>query len=145
MSCICGNEIEYSECCQPVIDGKIAASSAEKLMRSRYSAYVIGDGNYLVQSAVKENRYSDDIELIEEFSNSVDWLKLDVINSYDNIVEFKAYYREGKTIKVLHEKSKFDYEDDMLRYSSGELFNSKVERNESCPCQSGKKFKKCCA
>lgn len=145
MSCICGNKEEYSECCGSIIDGKTSASTPEKLMRSRYSAYVKGNGNYLVKSTVKENRYSDDVELIEEFSNNVEWLKLDVLDVYENVVEFKAYYREGRAIKVLHERSKFEYEDDMLLYSGGELFNSKVERNESCPCGSGKKFKKCCA
>ena len=41
-------------------------------------------------------------------------------------------------------KSSFIKEDGTWKYLDGELYNSKIERNESCPCGSGKKFKKCC-
>lgn len=145
MSCICGNLKDYDECCGPIISGEVDAISAEELMRSRYSAYVRGDGGYLVLSAIEENRYEDDAELIEEFSSNVDWLKLDILDIGTNIIEFKAYYKEGDTIKVLHERSNFTKENGTWLYVDGELYNSKIERNESCPCGSGKKFKKCCA
>jgi SEC-C motif-containing protein len=145
MSCICGNEKEYADCCGAIISGKKIAQTPEELMRSRYTAYVKGDGLYLVQSSVKENQFSEDIELIEEFSNSVDWLRLDILNSNEDQVEFKAYYREKDSIKVLHEKSNFVKEDGIWKYKDGELYNSKIERNISCPCGSGKKYKKCCA
>ena len=149
MSCICSNEKDYDECCGAIIAGKRVASTPEELMRSRYSAYVKGDGRYIVLSNTKENRHDEDVELIQEFSDSVEWLKLDVLKVYDNYVEFKAYYREKDTdekgaTKVMHEKSRFIQENGVWLYESGELYNSKVERNESCPCGSGKKFKKCC-
>ena len=145
MSCICGNEKDFNECCGAIINGEIKAKTPEELMRSRYSAYVRGDGRYLVLSTVEENRHEEDAELIEEFSNSNEWLKLDVLNVSDYTVEFKAYYKEGASIKVLHEKSNFSLENGIWYYKDGELFNSKIERNETCPCGSGKKFKKCCA
>ncbi|MBU1659663.1 SEC-C domain-containing protein [bacterium] len=144
MPCICGLEKDYKECCGAIIENKKAAFTPEELMRSRYSAYVQGNGRYLVLSAVEENRYDEDVELIQNFSNSVEWLKLDILNVKDDTVEFKAYYKENKNIKVLHEKSKFKNKDGIWLYASGELYNSKVERNESCPCASGKKYKKCC-
>ena len=144
MSCICGNNKSFDECCSPIISGKKKALHIEELMRSRYSAYVRGDGSYLVLSSIEENRYEDDAKLIEEFSSKVDWLKLDILHVEPNIVEFKAYYKEGDTIKVLHEKSNFILQDETWFYVDGELFNSKIERNEPCPCGSGKKFKKCC-
>ena len=143
--CICGSEKEFSKCCEPIIEKKQKAKTAEELMRSRYSAYVMANGSYLVYSAAKKNRYADDIALIEEFSNSVEWLKLDVLDVLKDLVEFKAYYRDNEGIKVLHERSSFTQEDGEWKYSAGELFNTKVERNESCPCGSGKKYKKCCA
>jgi len=145
MSCICGNEKDFNECCGAIINGDRNASSPEELMRSRYSAYVRGDGRYLVLSTVNENRYEDDAELIEEFSSSNEWLKLEVLDAKENTVEFKAYYKEGNITKVLHEKSRFVLEDGIFKYKDGVLFNSKVQRNESCPCGSGKKFKKCCS
>ncbi len=143
--CICGNEKDFNECCGPIISKEKLPQSAEELMRSRYSAYVQANGEYLVYSAVKDNQYQEDIALIEEFSNSVEWLKLDVLEVTPNTVEFKAYYRDKEGIQVLHEKSNFVQEDEVWKYKDGELYNTKIERNESCPCGSGKKYKKCCA
>lgn len=145
MKCICGLENDFSDCCEKIINRTKQASTPEELMRSRYSAYVLGNGPYLVDSSVKENQVKDDIALIEEFSNSVDWLKLDVLNVQGDTVEFKAYYKDDEAIHVLHEKSNFVIEDGVWKYKDGELYASKVERNEPCPCGSGKKFKKCCA
>jgi len=111
----------------------------EELMRSRYEAFVKEDWKYLAQTSVNQT--------IEELSNSipVKYLKLDVLDAYEDVVEFKAYYQQNDKIYVLHEKSKFIQDDGMWKYLDGELYNSKIERNESCPCGSGKKFKKCCA
>lgn len=143
--CICGTTKEFETCCGAIIEHKKEATSAEELMRSRYSAYVKADGAYLVYSTSKENRYEDDIRLIEEFSNSVKWLKLEILEVSEFQVEFKAYYQDVEGIKLLHEKSNFEIENGLWKYKDGELYNSKVQRNEPCPCGSGKKFKKCCA
>ncbi|WP_304546069.1 YchJ family protein [Sulfurimonas microaerophilic] len=143
--CICGNEKDFNECCGAIITKQKAAATAEELMRSRYSAYVQANGEYLVYSAVKENQFNEDIALIEEFSNSVEWLKLDVLDVTPTTVEFKAYYKDKDSIQVLHEKSNFIQEDGIWKYKDGELYNSSVQRNEQCPCGSGKKYKKCCA
>lgn len=111
----------------------------QELMRSRYEAFVKEDWDFIVETSINQKR--------EEFNgvNSTEWLKLAVLDAYDDIVEFKAYYRESGNIYVLHEKSTFTMVDGVWKYLDGELFNSKIERNESCPCGSGKKFKKCCA
>nr|WP_275755141.1 YchJ family metal-binding protein [Sulfurimonas sp. SAG-AH-194-C21] len=138
---------EYNKCCGELIQASRLANTPEELMRSRYSAYVNADARYLLISTVKENQYEDDIELIEDFSSQVDWLKLDVlkVDTDADTVEFKAYYRDKEQIQVLHEKSNFVLEDGAWKYKDGELYKSKIERNESCPCGSGKKYKKCCA
>lgn len=142
--CICGKSKPFNSCCEPIITKKRPARSAEELMRSRYSAYVRANGEYLVYSAVKENQYHEDIALIEEFTTSVEWLGLEILSSDYDTVEFKAYYRDTEGIKVLHEKSFFAQEDGIWKYKDGTLFNSQVKRNDPCPCGSGKKFKKCC-
>ena len=46
--CYCGNHLPFQDCCQPYIDGLAKAANAEALMRSRYSAYVIGNADYLI-------------------------------------------------------------------------------------------------
>ena len=111
----------------------------KELMISRYEAFVKENWEYIAKTSVHQT--------IDELSipNSIKWLKLDVLDSYDDIVEFKAYYEENGKVQVLHEKSNFIKKDGEWKYLDGELFNSKIERNESCPCGSGKKFKKCCA
>jgi len=143
--CICGNDKEFLECCGGLIFYNRDPKTAEELMRSRYSAYVRADAKYILYSTTKENRYQDDLELIEEFAKRVEWLKLDVLEVKDDTVEFKAYYQDSEGIQVLHERSRFEQEDGIWKYKDGELYNSKIERNESCPCGSGKKYKKCCA
>jgi len=114
------------------------ASSPEQLMRNRYEAYVNKDGEYLNKTTTQETFYDK-----AHYVNTK-WLKLDVVSAKDNSVEFKAYYREDGVIYMLHEKSDFVQIDGMWKYDIGELFNSKIQRNESCPCGSSKKFKKCC-
>ena len=116
----------------------ISVSTPEELMRSRYDAFIREDWDYICATSINQT--------LEELTdlNYIKWLKLDVIDAYDNIVEFKAYYKENGKIKVLHEKSRFTKVDGIWKYLDGELYNTKIERNESCPCGSRKKFKKCC-
>jgi len=111
----------------------------KELMISRYEAFVKRDWAYLAKTSTSQTE--EELRMMPE----LEWLKLNVIDAYENIVEFKAYYRENGKIAVLHEKSNFVKIDNVWKYHDGELFNSKEERNEPCPCGSGKKFKKCCA
>lgn len=143
--CICGKNEDFENCCKPIIDRVKAPNSAEELMRSRYSAYVKGDGAYLVFSSAKESQYEEDIPLIEEFANSVEWLGLEMLHVTHDSVEFKAYYKTKDGIELLHEKSGFVQEDGVWKYKEGKLFNTTIKRNDPCPCGSGKKYKKCCA
>ena len=116
----------------------IAILNPEELMRSRYDAFVREDWEYLAKTSVHQT--------LDELKGSlpIKWLKLNVIDANDDVVEFKAYYKESDKIHILHEKSRFIKENDIWKYLDGEVYNSKIERNESCPCGSGKKFKKCC-
>lgn len=144
MECYCKSKKEFSECCEPFLSGTKSPFYALELMRSRYSAYVLGDGHYIVNSALKEARYEDDIALIEEYARSVKWLGLEIVKAEKNIIEFKAYYEDNDGLHVQHERSNFIFKDGIWLYKDGKLFNSKIERNTLCPCQSGKKYKKCC-
>ena len=110
----------------------------KELMKSRYDAFVRMDGEYLSQTTTQD--MSTDMSAYER----IEWLKLEVADAYEDIVEFKAYFREDNIIQVLHEKSRFVEVDGVWKYSDGELFNTQIQRNETCPCGSGKKYKKCC-
>ena len=50
-SCPCGSGLPLASCCAPLHQG-MPASSSEALMRSRYSAYVLGNIDYLVASTL---------------------------------------------------------------------------------------------
>ena len=113
--------------------------SPKELMISRYEAFVKKDWQYLVDTSIHQR-----LEELNQVTD-IEWLQLKVIDAYDNIVEFRAYYREHGEMGVLHERSKFILVNGVWRYEDGELLNSKIERNEACPCGSGKKYKKCCA
>lgn len=113
-------------------------NTPEELMRSRYDAFVKKDWQYIADTSVNQT-----LEDLSE-SSPISWLKLDVINAYADVVEFKAFYKINDKIEVLHEKSNFIKVDGKWKYKDGELYESKISRNEECPCGSGKKYKKCC-
>ncbi len=110
----------------------------KELMQSRYDAFKRMDGEYLQKTTTLD--VSTDMSLYE----NIEWLRLDIVDAHEDTVEFKAYFREGDTINVLHEKSRFVQVEGIWKYADGELYNTQIQRNESCPCGSGKKYKKCC-
>jgi SEC-C motif-containing protein len=52
--CPCGLGASYAECCRPLHrgrgSGRVTAPTAERLMRSRFSAFAVGDPAYLLTS-----------------------------------------------------------------------------------------------
>jgi SEC-C motif-containing protein len=74
------------------------------------------------------------------------FVRLDVINSTQDTVEFKALLLHDNVIETLHENSKFVIENGRWCYDSGEIKEVaplKLTRNDKCPCGSGSKFKQC--
>ncbi|PXF60388.1 MAG: hypothetical protein C4B58_00715 [Deltaproteobacteria bacterium] len=152
--CPCNSGKPYSNCCEPLLTGDKNAITAEALMRSRYTAYVERNTNYLLKTWHSSTRPANiDPATIPE------WYGLHIINTEaggetDNkgLVEFKAISLSHKKIWQLHETNRFVKEDGQWFYVDGDILgdsppirkNKKVGRNEPCPCGSGKKFKKCC-
>jgi len=111
----------------------------EALMRSRYEAFVRRDWEYLAKTATNQT--------VAELSTTppLEWLKLEVVDAVDTMVEFKAYYRDGKRVELLHERSYFILDQEgNWKYDHGDIISTKIQRNEPCPCGSNKKFKRCC-
>lgn len=124
-------------------------------MRSRYTAYVVRDVDYLIKTWHPSTRpISISPDTIPE------WYGLYIVHTEDGtatddkgIVEFKATALSQKKIWRLHEISRFKKEDGQWFYIDGDIKGDsppvvrrgeKVGRNDPCPCGSGKKFKKCC-
>lgn len=150
--CPCGGG-EFADCCRPVIDGKVQASTPEQLMRARYSAYATGSIDFLEKSNHSKTRAQFDPEAAGRWSRESRWLGLTILGSDSSVpdrahVNFEARYEDKDSAAVIHrERSLFEHEDGEWRFVSGGAIpavSQKIGRNEPCPCGSGKKFKKCC-
>ena len=123
--CYCNSNKPFENCCEPFLKRASFPTTPEQLMRSRYTAYVLQNADYLVATThISERKYYSK-EAILEWSKSNTWLKLEVIEAYDNIVEFKAYYlNENQQAQVHHEKSTFKKEDNLWYYVDGVFFDN---------------------
>jgi SEC-C motif-containing protein len=123
LKCYCGSGIFFQKCCKPYIERNLTATSAEILMRSRYSAYVTHSVDYLVETTSLEERKHHSKEDILHWAVSNEWLKLEVINTSETTVEFKAFFLdEGKHSQVHHELSTFKKVDGIWYYVDGQFF-----------------------
>ncbi len=150
-TCPCGAGESLAACCAPRHDGTKPAETAEALMRSRYSAYVLGLGEYLVSTSAREPRPGEALEL-RAWGRAVGWAGLWVLarerggpDDATGVVHFVARYVEASALVSLEERSQFERVAGHWRYLEGAATTSRLKlgRNESCPCGSGKKVKQC--
>ncbi|MFC5475015.1 YchJ family protein [Paraherbaspirillum soli] len=103
--CPCGGG-KYAECCGRYHAGA-AAPTALALMRSRYSAYVLGQGEYLQATWHPSTRPSEAITAEPDLK----WLGLEIrghqADGDSATVEFVARYKVGGRAHRLHELSRF--------------------------------------
>lgn len=120
-NCYCGNSIPFQDCCEPYIKGIANAPTAEKLMRSRYSAFATGAADYLVNTThISKRRYHNKKDILA-WSQANKWLKLEVLASTETTVTFKAYYLdENLKAQVHYEHSTFKFENNKWFYVDGE-------------------------
>jgi SEC-C motif-containing protein len=119
--CACGSTRPYAECCGALHAGGKNAPTAEALMRSRYSAYVLGLEPYLLATWHSSTR-PERLDLAAD--GPTKWLGLDikrhVMQAEDRaIVEFVARYRVAGRGHRLHEISNFVREDGRWFYVDG--------------------------
>jgi len=171
MTCPCGSEINFSDCCGPYLSGIKQAPTAEALMRSRYTAHVRGAFDYLRETLAPESRHDYDENSVKEWATKAEWLGLKVVstkhgreNDKKGTVEFSAKYKTSDKVFEHHETSQFRktlegrwlfVSGDAHTHENGQGHHHhepvapvvreglKTGRNDPCPCGSGKKFKKC--
>lgn len=124
-NCPCGRSKTYENCCGAIHQNIELAFTAEDLMRSRYSAFVKGNGDYLYKSHSENTRKESEKKDIERWAKSVQWMNLDVLNTNkgsksdkQGTVEFKAFFIEGGKLQVIHENSFFSKENGHWVYVS---------------------------
>lgn len=113
-------------------------------MRSRYSAYALKESDYLLSSWHPSTRP----EYLDLKDDSTQWKKLKIISTNKQKVHFVAYFTQdtlnNEKIYALTEVSHFIKEKSWF-YVEGEAVKTvQLTKNMTCPCQSGKKFKRCC-
>jgi SEC-C motif domain protein len=119
--CPCGTGLALADCCGRLHDGTAPAATAEQLMRSRYSAFVLRDAGYLLATWHPTTR-PPTLVLDPELR----WTGLEVLATTggamlaaEGTVEFRArYVRAGRT-GAQHENSRFVREDGRWYYLDG--------------------------
>lgn len=129
-TCPCGSNSGYTACCKLAHDNIHSVQSAEALMRSRYTAFVLAKGDYLQKSQHSSTRPNKrEVSDIVQWAKSVQWATLDVIqciaglvNDSEGQVAFKAYYMEQGKPSVIQENSRFVKENEHWVYLDGKNF-----------------------
>ncbi|MGB1091194.1 MAG: YchJ family protein [Oceanobacter sp.] len=161
------NPVSYGDCCGRFHrDSKSSLpETPEQLMRSRYSAFVLGLDDYLRLSWHDSTCPAGALShastrwlglLIEEsgidseclFNDTSDRKYKDV--SASGYVAFRARFLHEENrgeFQELRERSRFVKQEGRWLYLDGdaEWLTLTPGRNDPCPCGSGRKFKKCCA
>lgn len=152
--CLCGSGIEYQQCCGFFHSGEKIPATAEALMRSRYSAYVLRNAAYLQETWDATKRP----EAIDFSREKIDWFRLEIIDTKkggikDNkgVVVFKAFYVQDGEEHVMNEISRFTkingrwvYLDGVIKSMGKVGLQTNQGKNAPCSCGSDKKFKRCC-
>jgi SEC-C motif-containing protein len=107
--CPCGTGLLLAECCGRLHDNTATAATAEQLMRSRYSAFVLGDPGYLLATWHPTTR-----PRALDLDPDVRWTGLQLIATTggsllaaEGTVEFRAHYLRDGVAGAQHENSRF--------------------------------------
>ena len=165
--------LSYQDCCQPYHDAfyndeidkadGIKAETAERLMRTRYSAFVLIKPDYIVNTTVPAQQGLLDVQAIKSWAMDTDWAGLEIVEHKPKLgkrhaqVEFKAYFKSsekttsGLAVKVQahHELSTFvkvkgKANQDARWYFLDPTVAMTVSQKQPCICGSGEKLKRCC-
>lgn len=120
--CPCSSGDAFDSCCGPVLQGA-PAPTAERLMRSRYTAFGLEDAAHLLRTWHPTTRP----EAIE-FEPGLQWRRLLILDRaaggpFDGagVVEFEAFWRQGPDRGSLQERSRFVREDRHWYYVDGDV------------------------
>jgi SEC-C motif-containing protein len=154
-TCPCGSGAPEAACCGPILGG-VPAPTALALMRSRYTAYVRGAIDHVVETHDPVLRAGLDRDAIVRWSRDTRWLGLEIVATErggerddEGFVEFIARGVTGSAPFAQHERSRFRRLEGRWYYCDGTLVRAPVRatatpgRNDLCPCGSGKKYKRC--
>jgi SEC-C motif-containing protein len=156
--CACTSGKTFAACCAPYLRGTTPAPTAEALMRSRYSAYVLNQIDYIAATDHPSRRGEFNREAAVAWATKSQWQGLEVVASeaggaddQTGMVEFIARFHLNGADHAHRERSEFSRVEGRWHYVDGQTPTQKPfvksepapGRNDPCHCGSGKKFKKC--
>ncbi|OZD04580.1 hypothetical protein CH275_15455 [Rhodococcus sp. 06-235-1A] len=107
--CPCSSGDTFDACCEPYLRGDASAPTAEKLMRSRFTAFAVGDVDYL-----RASWHPDTAPTELELDPDQRWYRLDIVGveaggMFDDAgtVEFRARYKHPEGAGTMTEVSRF--------------------------------------
>lgn len=120
--CPCGSGADYRACCGRYLEGGATAPTAAALMRSRYTAFALGQADYLLATWHPQTRPSR-----VRLDPQQRWIGLSIKDTEAGLetdtrgkVEFVARFKiDGKGHR-LHERSRFERIDGSWYYLDGE-------------------------
>ncbi|MBF8189442.1 hypothetical protein ITP53_27640 [Nonomuraea sp. K274] len=108
-SCLCGLPASYQDCCGKLHRGEAAAATAEQLMRSRFSAFGMGDAAYLLRTWHPSSRPAR-----LDLDKRVRWVRLEILEATggsvvhtEGTVRFRAHYLDRGRPGEMEEHSRF--------------------------------------
>ena len=113
--CPCGSLTKYKKCCKPLHEGS-NAKTAEQLMRSRFTAYINSDAEYIIKTTHKDNQdYTLNMDSwkkdILNFSDYTDFIELEIFETIEgdkeSFVNFKATLKQDNLDASFTENSRF--------------------------------------
>lgn len=111
-ACPCGLGATLATCCGRYLDGA-PAPTAEALMRSRFTAFAVGDEAHLLRTWHVDERPGE-----IRFVPGQRWVRLEVLATVagdlldtEGAVEFRAHHERRGRAGVLHELSRFVRDD----------------------------------
>jgi len=155
----------YKDCCRPYHDSLlnkeadktdgVKPDSAERLIRSRYSAFVLIKPEYIVKTTLPAQQNLLEIKAIESWAKETNWAGLEIVTHMPKLgkrhaqVEFKAYFKTPEGLQAHHELSAFvkvidKANNDARWYFLDPTVSMSVNQKQRCICGSGEKFKRCC-
>ena len=79
--CPCQSSLSYEDCCGRFHSGNMFPETAEQLMRSRYSAFVLKNIPYIVQTTVPSQQPLLDEKALQDWANETQWLGLEIVKT----------------------------------------------------------------
>lgn len=127
--CPCGSGASYIDCCQRFWATQQKPNTAEQLMRSRYTAFVLQKAQYLIDTHHPDFRSQDELKSLKKSFKGMVWHNLEIIHTelgqvvdVTGIVEFKASFSCLGKHDVIHERSSFVKEQEQWFYTTGTMF-----------------------